>query len=164
MSAADPPRVHATAAALRREFDESFARPARHAADDVESVLALRVGGDAYAVRLADVTGLLADRKLVPLPTAVPEFLGVVGMRGGVVPTWSLGALLGYGVERESPRWLILVGERGGARALALAFERFEGHVRVPRAQLTERPVLAVDAIINDIQRRLGHEDATKTR
>ena len=171
-----------TADILRREFDRSFAAPAYVGAEETLDLLALRAGGDAYALRLADVTGLLVDRRIVPLPATVPAFLGLIGMRGGVVAVWSLGALLGYGVDRELPRWMVLVGGRGGGHALALAFERFEGHLRVPGARLSERAptdparradvavhprqavraddlwrgLLDVDALTVDIQRRVG--------
>jgi chemotaxis signal transduction protein len=139
MSAPSGNRGSATADALRREFDRSFAAPASVGAEDTLDLLALRIGGDAYAVLLTDVTGLLVDRRIVPVPTNVPEFVGLIGMRGGVVPVWSLGALLGYGADRETPRWMMLVGDRGGGQVLALAFERFDGHLRVPRARLSER-------------------------
>ena len=52
-------------------------------------------------------------------------------MRGAVVPVYDLGAFLGY-PPGEARRWLLLVG---GA-ALALAFEAFEGHLRLPQAAL----------------------------
>jgi chemotaxis signal transduction protein len=184
MSTTSGHRGSATADALRREFDRSFAVPAGGGAEDTLDLLALRVGGDAYAVRLTDVTGLLVDRRLVPVPTHMPAFVGLIGMRGGVVPVWSLGALLGYGSDRETPRWMMLIGERGGGQGLAFAFERFDGHLRVPRARLSERApsdpdspanvnvavqlrhsvraddtwrgVLDVGALTVDIQRRLG--------
>jgi chemotaxis signal transduction protein len=176
---------------LRLQFDRSFAEPAR-AAEDAEDFLALSVGGDGYAVRLADVTGLHGGSALAPLPTAVPEFLGIISLRGAVTPAWSLGALLGYGADREVPRWMILVGERGEGRTFALAFEGFEGHLRVPRTQVSDgapagsgpavarahvgqfvrvgdrwRGVLALDTIARAVERRLGLEpcqDGSKTR
>jgi chemotaxis signal transduction protein len=167
------------AAVLRREFDASFAAPARAAAEATEDLLALRVAGDKYVVRLAEVTGLFADRVLAPLPSAVPEFLGVISLRGVVIPAWSLGALLGYGSDRDAMRWAILVGHRGEEQRFALLFARFEGHLRVPRVDLASRApegdraprahvrhsvrvsdtwcgVLALDTIAGEIERRLG--------
>jgi chemotaxis signal transduction protein len=192
VSEAEAARGVAAVDALRRQFDRGFAAPARVAADDVEKLLALRVGGDAYAVRLADINGLLVEQAPAALPSAMPEFLGVCGLRGAVVPVWSLGALLGYGADREIPRWMILVGERGDGRTLALAFEHFEGHQRASRASFSElarddadrparrahvrqsvrlddgwRGVLDLEAIAHEVERRLGLEatkDATKTR
>jgi purine-binding chemotaxis protein CheW len=173
-----PGRGAAVAAELRRQFDETFAAPVRQAVEDLQDLLALGVGGTGYAVRLGDVTGLVADRSVTPVPTAVPAFLGLVGLRGSVAPVWSLSALLGHGADLEPPRWLLLVGGQGGVPALALAFGRFDGHHRVPRSQLTDsadsgaamlahmrqsvrlsdgaRGVLALDVVTREIRGRLG--------
>ena len=178
----DGPRGFASVDVLRQAFDHGFAAPVRIDAEDAVDLLALRVRGDGYAVRLGDVSGLLVDRRLVPLPATLPEFLGLTGVKGGVVAVWSLGALLGAGADHDFPRWMILVSGRGRGETLALAFERFDGHLRVPRAQLSERSptepaqgaggvtrirhsvrasdgprgVLDMAAIIDDIRRRLG--------
>jgi chemotaxis signal transduction protein len=168
------------AEALRREFDGTFALPVRRGGGDDDDLLAVRVGDTAYAVRLADVTGLAADRPVTPVPTTAPEFLGLVGLRGAVLPVWSLSALLGHGGDRAAPRWLLLAGGRGGTPALALAFEHFDGHLRVRRDQLVDRAdeagaalthvrqslrlpggargVLALDVVEREIRKRLGLE------
>jgi purine-binding chemotaxis protein CheW len=130
------PRTAATrsAAELAREFDRRFADPARAADEEVEELLAIRVGGDAYAVRLRDVSGLVADRKIVPLPTPEPALLGIVGLRNGLAPVYSLAALLGYGPAAEAPRWLLLVGP---GPQFGLAFPEFDGHRRVARGDVS---------------------------
>ncbi len=179
----DQARGSASAEVLRRAFDRGFAAPARVHSEDTVDLLALSVGGERYAVRLGEVSGLLVDRRLVALPATLPEFLGLTAVKGGVVPVWSLSALLGHGADHDLPRWLILIGGRGRGETLAVAFERFDGHLRVPRGQLAERSpegsceagdrgavrvrhsvrangeprgVLDVAAITDDIKRRLG--------
>jgi chemotaxis signal transduction protein len=134
MSATPGTAVTRSAAELAREFDRSFADPARAAAEGIEELLAIRVGGDPYAVRLRDVTGLLADRKIVPLPTPEPALLGLVGLRNGIAPVYSLAALLGYGAGGEPPRWLLLVGP---GPLFGLAFQEFDGHRQVARADVS---------------------------
>jgi chemotaxis signal transduction protein len=169
-------RGSASAEVLRRAFDDSFAAPARVSTEDSVDLLALRVAGEPYAVRLDDISGLLVDRRLVALPATLPEFLGLTGVKGGVVPVWSLSALLGYRVDHDLPRWMVLISGRSRDESLALAFERFDGHLRIPRAHLAERPdargavrirhslrtddgprgVLDIAAITDDIRRRVG--------
>jgi purine-binding chemotaxis protein CheW len=125
------------AADLRRAFDRTFSEPPARGAEDTQSLLALRAGGGAYAVRLAEIAGLFADRTTVPLPSPVSEFLGVAGLRHGVVPVYSLGGLLGHAPGGDPPRWLIVAR---AAHPVAFAFERFEGHLRVsPSAVLRSR-------------------------
>ena len=181
------PRTSATRSAseLAREFDRSFADPARAAADAVEELLAIRVGGDAYAVRLRDVTGLVADRKIVPLPTPEPALMGIVGLRNGLAPVYSLAALLGYGPTAEAPRWLLLVGP---GPQFGLAFPEFDGHRRVERADVssnqdggagagrnaqvpelvriddTRRGLIGIAALTEMIRARVANHDRTRGR
>jgi len=115
-------------ARLRGDFDRSFAAPPPAAATALTDLLAIRVGGDPYAVRLADVSALVVDRQATPLPAAAPELLGVAGLRGLVVPVYDLATLLGY-PGAPAPRWLVLAA---GTPPVALAFDGVDGHLRVP--------------------------------
>jgi chemotaxis signal transduction protein len=117
---------------LRRDFDEGFVCPARTGDLSMQDLLAIRVGGEGYAVRLGEVVGLLPRQKIVALPSPVPELLGVAGLRGGVVPIYSLAALLGYGAGAETSRWTILMGPD----LVGLAFETFDGYLRVSPGDL----------------------------
>ncbi len=118
-----------TAATLKREFDGAFAAlPSSIAA--TEDFLAIRVAGDRYAVALAEVAGLHADRKVVPLPSRAPDLLGVAGLRGVLAPVYDLRLLLGY-AGGSTPRWLLLTR----ADSVGLAFDQFEAHLRVDRAE-----------------------------
>jgi chemotaxis signal transduction protein len=128
--------IESNAEALARDFDRGFAEPARTATEDVERLLAIRVGGEGYAVRLGDVTGLVVDRKLVPLPSRTPGLLGIVGLRSGLAPVYSLAALLGYGAVAEPPRWIVLVGT---GPLYGLSFGEFDGHRQVTRAEISSR-------------------------
>jgi chemotaxis signal transduction protein len=152
----DEPELVSRAQALRRSFDAGFAEPPAAPGQDVEDLLLLRVGGDAQAVRLADVSGLLVDRRIVALPTSVPDLLGVAGLRGNLLPVWSLSTLLGYGAERATPRWLLLVGDGERRPLLGLAFEHFDGHLRVARADLSARGDVSADGAASGEARR-GH-------
>ncbi|MGA8709243.1 MAG: chemotaxis protein CheW [Steroidobacteraceae bacterium] len=116
---------------MRAAFDRSFAEPPLTEQAPLQDFLAIRVGTDPYAIRLTDIRGLFADRPVTLLPSDDSAFLGIAGVRGIVVPVYDLGALLGHppGALR---RWLLLIG----AASLALAFEAFEGHLRLPQAAL----------------------------
>jgi purine-binding chemotaxis protein CheW len=123
------------AAALRREFDQAFALPPRAEAVATEDFLAVRIGVEACALRLGEVAGLYADRKITPVPGGGAAQLGIAGFRGTILPVYSLQALLGRPAP-ELPRWLVVVA---GA-PVALGFEAFQGHLRVAReAVLTQQ-------------------------
>jgi len=123
----------AGAAELRRAFDHAFAAAASSTSSSATlDYLAVAVAGDAYAVRTTDVSGLFADRAVVPLPSSPPELLGMAGFRGVLTPVYDLAALLGYPPAgtgpNGGPRWLI---GAAGPVPLALAFDRLDGYLRV---------------------------------
>jgi purine-binding chemotaxis protein CheW len=158
---------------LRRDFDQAFAAPARRAQAGTEALLAIRVAGEGFALRLSALAGLFADRRIVPLPGTAPELLGIAGLRGGLVAVYDLRALLGF-PRGESPRWLALV--RGG-NLLGIAFDELDGSLQVDphdvspatgpahRGMAREvvrtggvlRPVLDVASIVETIRRPARH-------
>jgi len=113
------------AAELRAAFDRSFAAPPREEGAARQDLLAIRIGAEAYAVKLGQVRGLFADRKFTRVPGGNAALLGVAGFRGTLVPVYSLGILLGHAAPRV-PRWLVVAA----VAPIALAFDAFDGHVR----------------------------------
>jgi purine-binding chemotaxis protein CheW len=119
---------------LRDAFDQTYTIPAAsQAAEQMENLLSIRVAGDPYAIKVSEISGLVNNRKTIAFPSRVPELLGVAGIRGGLVPVYSLPALLGYSHDAGQPRWLALCGSE---EPVGLAFGDFEGYLRVPQAQL----------------------------
>jgi chemotaxis signal transduction protein len=118
---------HIGAAALRAAFDRSFAQAVNAQAAATEDLLEIRIGADPYALRLSEIAGLFADKKVTRLPSPVAELIGVAGFRGTVVPVYDLGMLLG-GARAGAPRWLVVTG----AMQAAVAFERFDRYLTVP--------------------------------
>lgn len=119
-----------TAATLRRHFDEAFAAPASSITTPLEDLLAIRVGSNPYALRLSEIAGLYAGIKIVPVPSPVAQLLGIVGIRGTMVPIYDLAALLRYTPEANS-RWFVLAR---APQPVGFAFETFESHLQVPQA------------------------------
>ena len=167
------------AADLRRAFDQSFAESPLEAAADPLNLLALRAGGEPYAVRLDEISGLVPSRTTVDLPSAIPGFLGVARLRHELVPVYRLRSLLGSATSGEAPRWLIIARV---VPPVAFAFEQFEGHRRVPPSALLPsgsdaltnharatvrlddglRAVLSIGALIETIEHHLRLAGPTK--
>lgn len=117
---------------LRAAFDESFAAPAAQRDVDYEDMLAIDVGGRAYAARVTELSGVHAFRKVAPLPNRAPGQLGVVGIRGRLVAAYRLSDILGAEARSSSPRWLLVAhGSQVG-----LAIEGLTSYVRVAPSSL----------------------------
>jgi len=126
-------------AELRRAFDRSFAEAPRSDVTSLEDLLEITVGVTPYALRITEVAGLFVDRKITPLPTTVPELLGITGFRGSILPVYDLAGMLAYPVATATkPRWLAIAA----ALPVGLAFEGFDRHQRIPR-----------DAIVPQVRR-----------
>jgi purine-binding chemotaxis protein CheW len=168
-----------TAAASRRAFDRTFTEARGARAEVVEDLLAIRVGGDPYAVRVLEIASLHADRRVVALPSRAPALLGLVGLRGTMAPVYDLRAVLGY-AGGAAPRWLVLVR---APDLVGLAFDLFESHVRVTAASIartsdggarsqfasgavrvaeTIRPVLHIAALVEAITRQAALDQPPK--
>jgi chemotaxis signal transduction protein len=164
-----------TVADLRNTFDRSYSLPpSSPGTEQIENLLAIRLAGSPYAIRVTEVTGLANNRKTVALPSPIPELLGVAGIRGGLVPVYSLAALLGYARDMSPARWLALCGNED---QVGLGFSDLEGYLRVPVAQMYAaghenvtrghvkdvvrtdgliRAVVSIPSLVEMIQRRCG--------
>jgi len=114
---------------LARAFDADFARAATVRTADNEDLLAIRLGGDPYALVRSELAGLFADKAVTPLPGAAPGLLGISGFRGAVVPVYDLRRVIGGPAASAPLRWLVTAA----AAPVALAFDGFDAFLRVPR-------------------------------
>jgi purine-binding chemotaxis protein CheW len=147
------------AASLKAAFDNTFARAPQALETATEDLLAIRTGGDPYALRVRELTALLVNRKVVPVPSPRPELLGVAGVRGALVPVYSLASLLGYRANGAVMRWLAVCGR---SQAVGLAFDELESFLRLPEPSLhavdrgdATRPHLAEAFRVGPATRRL---------
>jgi chemotaxis signal transduction protein len=120
-------------ASFRDAFDRAFAAAPITAAEESEDLLAIRVAGHAYALRLREIRGIAASRKIVPLPSSRRDLMGIAAIRGTLVAVYSLAVLLGYGADSKPTAWLALVG---ATDPIGLGFEEFEGFLRVRSTDL----------------------------
>lgn len=125
-------RLSGLAAELRADFDAAFAQAHAPEAPPQVDLLLIGVAEHGYALRLSEVVELLADRRLAQVPSPRRDLLGLAGLRGVVTPVYDLALQLGHPPAVE-PRWLVQVRARA---PFAVAFERFDRHLRLPLSAL----------------------------
>jgi purine-binding chemotaxis protein CheW len=130
----DASYVSERAAELRRDFDHAFAEPIRSDIASKEILLGIRVGGQPYALRLAEAAGVHASKKITPVPGSSPALRGIAGFRGVLLPVFDLHILLSHS-NGEAPRWLVVAS----AAPVALTFSAFEGQLRVSPDEILPR-------------------------
>jgi purine-binding chemotaxis protein CheW len=160
------------AAALKRDFNRSFAEARQPPSAQRVDLLAIRLAGDPWAIPLSDISALHSGKKVTPVPSRVSALLGIAGFRGELVPVYDLASLIGL-TASAAPRWLALAVER----RIALAFADLDGHLRIEpgdilpqapestawtrgfiRAGGSIRPILHLSALLGGLSR--GKESA----
>lgn len=122
------PSLERRVAQLRSAFDNAFALPLAQPQPDGVELLIVSAGGQTYAMRTSELAGVEVDRKLVPLPAAAPELLGLCAAQGELVPVFELAAALGAPTAKTSPRWIALSRDK---ELVALAFDELRESLRV---------------------------------
>ena len=157
MTAGSLGRMDARAAALRAEFDQAFAQPENLEPERLESVLALRFDTAPYAVQLAEVAELGRAPEILTVPSSVPAFLGLIALRGTLLPAYDLGAMLAHS-RAVSRAWMLLVYTPHG---VAFIFDEFEGHRHIAAAERatdavrdaeTWRPLIRLSTLTKKLQ------------
>lgn len=118
---------------LRHSFDQTFAAAPVGETAGGESFVAIRVGEDRVAMRITEIAAIEARRLVVPLPAHKPALLGIAGVRGRIVPVYSLSLLFGHREAGGDRHWLVLVGRE---QTVGFTFSAFEGHLRVHHRDL----------------------------
>jgi chemotaxis signal transduction protein len=95
------------------------------------------VHADTYAWPIECVREVLASPKVTPLATAPPAVLGLINLRGEIVPLLDTASLLGLGTV-DAALFAIVVNTPLGPAALAVTGfpERAELNERIGRSEL----------------------------
>ena len=130
MNARTEPPPQSAAAELSRVFDQSFVRAPVPTDTGYERFLLIRAGEEPFAVRTLDIAELVAGKRVIRVPSRMPETLGILAVRGTLVPVFELARLLGRSGSGRRQPWAMVINREA---PIALAFEKFEGQVEVPQ-------------------------------
>ncbi|HEY8926450.1 MAG TPA: chemotaxis protein CheW [Polyangia bacterium] len=110
---------------LRDAFDRAFTEaPAAVASSAAPRFLGVRIAGDPFALRVADVGRLQTGGAVVPIPSPSPTLLGIASVRNALVAVHDLHLLLGYPAGGSRRFWVLVRREH----PVGLAFDGLDGH------------------------------------
>lgn len=139
---------------LRRQFDESFRTSPAQELRPVRDRLTLLLGQRLISLPLIQVAEVLHSQPMTPLPGSPPGLLGLVGLRGTLLPVFCLAELLGEprcALQSDS-LWILVVTrpERVGLALEARAVSLTE--------QNHETQELDLVALVGELERRFKRE------
>ena len=158
-----PPRIpHSAAPALPSRSappagDIEAGLPHRRAADRSSRWLRLRCAGQAYGLELLKVQEVVLPTPLLPLRGTPPAMLGVMNLRGQVVPVMDLGVHLGQAPQLATTATRIVVLEEKG-ETLGLLVSAVEDVVNLTDQQIEGPDDSRVGRIHSDLFRGIARQ------
>ncbi|HFJ9632744.1 TPA: chemotaxis protein CheW [Stenotrophomonas maltophilia] len=162
--AAPPPRVALDAPATNRpgtwqELQAQAHQPAssphpqnRRAGERTSRWLRLRCGTQAYALELLKVQEVVLPVPLLPLRGTAPAMLGIMNLRGQVVPVMDLGLHLGAASAEDDAQTRIVVLEEDG-ETIGLRVSAVEDVANLTDSQIEPPDTARICQISNDLFR-----------
>lgn len=155
-AAADGNNVWAALQAQAREPQ----RPQRRASERTSRWLRLRCGAQAYALELLKVQEVVLPVPLLGLRGTAASMLGIMNLRGQVVPVIDLGLHLGFAAVGEGSQTRIVVLEEKG-EVLGLRVSAVEDVANLTESQIEPPDTARICQISNTLFRgvaRIGQQ------
>ena len=135
---------------IRRQFDASFRLAPSQLREQASNRLLFHLGERSLGLPLDQVSEVLRSRAITPLPGAPCELLGLVGLRGALVPVYRLADLIGISPAAEAgPLWILVVPQ---PQLVGLALEARTASLTDASSQ--EAQEIDLVALVEQIQKR----------
>ncbi len=109
--------------------------------EELVQLCAFQVGGEEYVLDIMRIREILAPQRITPVPHAPPFVVGVINLRGAIIPVVDLRERLGVPVTAPTRRTRLLIALIG-TRKVALVVDAVTEVVRIPRAEIKPAPAL----------------------
>ena len=103
-------------------------------------LVGFRLGDQEWAIEITRVREILKPGQITPIPDSPPGMVGVIHLRGHLVPVMDLGACLGLGSREQGKDARIMVVSLPGGRSLGLLVDAVTQVLRVPKETLEPPP------------------------
>ena len=100
-------------------------------------VCLFRIGEDSYAIPVGMLTEIIIPQKLFPVPTTPPHVLGIINLRGNIVPIVDIRPVLSLPRQSEPGQIAIL---KHGSITLGIVVDDVSEVVAVPESSLMAIP------------------------
>ena len=137
----------------------SSPRENRRASERTSRWLRLRCGAQAYALELLKVQEVVLPVPLLPLRGTADAMLGIMNLRGQVVPVMDLGIHLGAGPAQEDANTRIVVLEEDG-ETMGLRVSAVEDVANLTDSQIEPPDTTRICQISNDLFRGVARISA----
>ncbi|MEM9785332.1 MAG: chemotaxis protein CheW [Pseudomonadota bacterium] len=112
--------------------------------DKVTEFVSLRAGGQGYCVEITSIREIRRWRTVTSLPNADRSILGVMNLRGSVIPIVDLAARLGLQMTEVGPRSVVVVVAIGN-RVVGLLVEAVSEILSIAAGEIQPNPTQGRD-------------------
>ncbi|MFZ1470247.1 MAG: chemotaxis protein CheW [Paracoccaceae bacterium] len=124
----------------------------------IAEFVTFQAGGLSYSLDITHVREIRRWTSATPLPHAPADVLGVMNLRGTVIPIYDLSARFGRGPTPDNPRNVIVVA-MVGMRMVGLLVQAVSEILSVPRAAIQPTPDIGSDATRQNVTGMIALED-----
>lgn len=132
--------------------------------DRAQSYVVFRLGGEAYALEVLRVQEVLDVLAITEVPGASRSLLGVINLRGHVVPVYDLRIPFGLPLDSKpgrAPSVLIVEAEEGnGSDVTGLLVDRVSDVLEFSPEQVQAAPQLGLGKTTPFVRGLIRHQDA----
>ncbi|OJW20209.1 MAG: chemotaxis protein [Planctomycetales bacterium 71-10] len=132
--------------------------------DRAQSYVVFRLGGEAYALEVLRVQEVLDVLAITEVPGASRSLLGVINLRGHVVPVYDLRIPFGLPLDSKpgrAPSVLIVEAEEGnGSDVTGLLVDRVSDVLEFSPDQVQAAPQLGLGKTTPFVRGLIRHQDA----
>jgi purine-binding chemotaxis protein CheW len=132
--------------------------------DRAESYVIFRLGGEGYALEVMRVQEVLDVHSMTEVPGGSRSLLGVINLRGHVVPVYDLRIPFGLAANpnpSRSPSVLIVESEAGNdARVTGLVVDRVSDVLEFSPEEMQPSPQLGLGKATPFVRGLIRHQDA----
>ncbi len=98
-----------------------------------------QAGGQSFSLNIVHVREIRRWSAVTPLPHAPDGVLGVMNLRGSVIPIYDLAARFGLGTTPDHPRNVVVVAQAGN-QTIGVLVEMVSEILSVPQGDIQDTP------------------------